>query len=167
MADDASWLLGFLTLHSLPTCLLPTLSRKNCGRSLSHRRIWFLAWSPRCAGRHASGKWTRCLTAEALQSVEELLLHSVDQSCSPRPIHSSHWGLPSLWAPRSTCPVLQAPSGPTWEGVRFSDMGGDCSDPTPGWPPSPSKDPQIPGQHRIGHLTLPTAQNLRDQGPSS
>ena len=107
-------------------------------------------------------KYTGCSTAEAQQEVERLLIHPVNQSCSPIYICPSYQGPPSLQVLRPTRPGLQETSGPTWEVVSFSGMGGDCRNPPHGFPPHLLKPPQLPGQNPIGHVTLLPDQNVLD-----
>ena len=101
--------------------------RSVCNRSPPNSQNCFPAWSPCCAWSHASGNY--------VPAVYLLLLHPVRQSWSLRSTPPSHRTLPSLRAPGRKYPVLQAPSGPTWERVGFSGMGWDCSNPLPGWLP--------------------------------
>ena len=155
----------FLIPHSAFTCLPHTHSHTFRGRSPSRRRICFLTWYPHCAGSRAIGHYSRCVTAEALPEVEKLMIHPVDEPCSPRFIHPSHRDPPSLQTLSPSRPVLQAPIGTTWEVVGFSGIGGDCGKPPPSRTPRPPKAPQFPSSHRIVQAAFPETQNIWDRRP--
>ena len=116
----------------LPTCMLRTHSQSICGRYLS---VSSLCCTEICVSGHYSG----CATAESVPEVDWLLFHHVGRSWSPRSLPSLRQSPPSLWAPVPIHLVFQSPSGPTWEIVRISVMGSDCSNPPFGWPPRSQK----------------------------
>ena len=150
MSDDASHLFDLNATHVFWTFNQTTCNRFFFGKSTSHHRNLFHAWSRRCAGIQTGGNYSRCMTAEAVLAVVQLLMHPFGQYYSPIFIPPMSQYLTSVWTQGTASTLLQANSAPTWEWVSFSGMGGDCGDPLTVCPPWPKEDSRLLSPHWNG-----------------